>query len=112
MKANNDKFQLIVFDRPGLERPLAMNVGESIIQTQPGLHVASLLSFNAHVDEICRKAGRKLNVLASLSKTMSTECKLMLFYSLIAAQFEYCNGHMVCIYYFILCGQYTALMCA
>ncbi len=50
----------------------------------------SLLRFNAHVDEICRKAGRKLNVLARLSKSMSTECKLMLFYSLLAAQFEYC----------------------
>ncbi len=27
MKANCDKFQLIVFDRPGTERPLTINVG-------------------------------------------------------------------------------------
>ncbi len=26
--------------------------------------------------------------------------------------FSYCYGHMVCIYYFSLCGRYTALMCA
>ncbi len=96
MNATNDKFQLIVFDRPGTERPLTIDVGESIIQTQPGvkllgLHVDSLvLSFNAHVDVTCREAGRKLNVLARLSKSVSTECKLMHLYSLSAAQFEYC----------------------
>ncbi len=82
-----------MFDRPGTERSVTINVGESIIQNQPavkllGLHVDSLLNFNAQVDEICRNVGRKLNVLAKLSKTMITERELMLFWSLIAAQFE------------------------
>ena len=42
--------------------------------------------------EICRKsrhAGRKLNLLARLPRTLSTEYKLMLFCSFIPAQFEY-----------------------
>ncbi len=56
-----------------------------------GLHVDNLLSFNAHIDVICRKAGRKfLNVLSRISNTLSTESKLSIFYSFIVAQFEYC----------------------
>ncbi len=55
-----------------------------------GLHVDSLLSFNAHMDEICCNVGRKLNAFkARLSKTLSTECKLLLVYFFIAAQFKY-----------------------
>ncbi len=70
-------------------------MGESVIENQPvvkllGLYVDSLLDFNFYIDAICRKAGRKLNVLARLSKLLSTESKLMLFYSFILAQFEYC----------------------
>ncbi len=84
VKVNNDKFRLIVFDRPGKERAVTINVGESIIKNQPvvkllGLHVDSLLSFISHVDEICRNVGRKINVSARLSKTMITGCKLLLF---------------------------------
>ncbi len=59
--------------------------GGSIIENQPavkllGLHVDNLLSFNGHIDVICRKAGRKLNVLSRLSKALSTESKLSVFF--------------------------------
>ncbi len=90
-----DKFQLIVFNRQGVDQTLTVNVGECIIENQPvvkllGLHVDNLLSFSAHIDVICRKAGRKLNVLSRLSKTLSAESKLSIFYSFIVAQFECC----------------------
>ncbi len=55
-----------------------------------GLYVDSLLDFNVHIDYICRKTGRKLNVLARLSKTLSTGSKLIHFYYFILVQFEYC----------------------
>ncbi len=50
-------------------------VSNVLIKNQPvvkflGLHVDNLVSFNAHIDVICRKAGRKLNVLSRLSKTL------------------------------------------
>ncbi len=82
MKVNSDKFQLILFNRQGVDQTLTVNVGESIIEHQPvvkllGLHVDNLLNFNAHIDVICRKAGRKLNVLSRLSK--STESKFRYF---------------------------------
>ncbi len=72
-KVNNAQFELIVFNRQGIGQTLTVNVGESIIENQPvvkllGLHVDNLLSFDAHTDTICRRAGRKLNVLSRLSK--------------------------------------------
>ena len=50
-----------------------------------GLYVDSLIDFNVHIDDICGKAGRKLNFLARLSKTLSTESILMLVCSFILA---------------------------
>ncbi len=41
-----------------------------------GLHVDSLLDFNAHIADIGYMAGRKLNILAKFSKTLSTESKI------------------------------------
>ncbi len=67
-----------MFNRQGIDQTLTANVGESILENQPavkllGLHVGHLLSFNAHIDVIFRKAGRKLNILSGLSKTLSTK---------------------------------------
>ncbi len=44
-----------------------------------GLYIDDLLNFGAHVN-ICRKAGRKKSVLATLS-VLNVECKLLLIYS-------------------------------
>ncbi len=56
-----------------------------------GLYIADLLNFDVHVDNICRKAGRKL-VLARLSGVLNVECKLLLFYYFILSHFEYCTA--------------------
>ncbi len=56
-----------------------------------GLYIDDLLNFGAHVDDnICRKAGMKLNVLTRLPGVLNLKCKLLLFYSFILSQFEYC----------------------
>ncbi len=58
MNVNSDKFQLIIFNRQGVDQTWTFNVGESIIEHQPvvkllGLHVDNLLNFNAHIGVIC-----------------------------------------------------------
>ena len=63
MKVKGDKFQLIVFDRKSIERSWTFNVGESVIENQPGLNLVGLyvdspLDFIVNID-ICHKAGRK-----------------------------------------------------
>jgi hypothetical protein len=48
------------------------------------------LNFNFHITEICKRAGRKLNVLAKLSKILNSKSKFMLFNSFILSQFNFC----------------------
>jgi hypothetical protein len=95
MKVNPDKFQLIIFNKNGMHSEETIKVGDSIVSSQNvvkllGVLFDKTLTFNAQVDELCRKAGRKLNVLGRLSKTLDTESKLVIFQSFILTHFEYC----------------------
>ncbi len=71
MKVNGNKFQLIILNRQVTEN-VSIHVDGHIIENEHvvnllGLYIDDLLNFDAHVDNICPKAGRKLNVLARLS---------------------------------------------
>ncbi len=67
---------------------VSINVDGYVIRNQNvvkllGLYIDNLLNFGVHVDNICRKAGRNLNVLARLSGVLNVEYNLLLFYSFI-----------------------------
>ncbi len=47
------------------------------------------LIFDYHVDELCRKAGRKFSVVACLTKTFHISSKVPLFHTYILSHFEY-----------------------
>ena len=96
MKVNANKFQLIIFSKQVTEN-VSIHVDGHVTENEPvvkllGLYIDDLLNFDAHVDNICRKAERKLNVLARLSCVLNVECKLLLFYSFILSHFEYCTA--------------------
>ena len=63
-----------------------------------GLYIDDLLNFSAHINNICRKAGKKKSVLATLSGVLNVACKLVsfsfifLFYSVILSQFVQPSG--------------------
>ncbi len=95
MKINYDKFQLIIFDKNILHKEEYITAEDCVIKTQNvvkllGVSIDNGLTYN-HVTEICRKAGRKLNVLAMLSKNLDTESKMTLFHSFIMSHFDYCS---------------------
>ena len=95
MKANPEKFQMILFKKKNDYCDEFIEIKNMTIVNQPcikllGVHVDSTLNFNVHISEICRKAGYKLNVLARLSRTLNQESKTMLFHSFIMALFNYC----------------------
>ena len=48
------------------------------------------LSFDEYVFDLCKKAGRKLSVLARLSNYMSLEKRRTLMKAFIESQFGYC----------------------
>ena len=55
-----------------------------------GVTIDQNLDFNAHINNICKKAGRKLNALSRLSMQLTDRQKLLLFNSFIQGQFNYC----------------------
>ena len=64
---------------------VSIHVDGHIIGNEPvvnllGLYIDDLLNFDAQVDKICRKAGRKVNVLAGLSVVLNVECKLLFLF--------------------------------
>ena len=48
------------------------------------------LNFNEHVSGICSKAGRQVNVLARLSRTLNRQNKLLLYHSFVDCYFNNC----------------------
>ena len=93
MKVNRDKFQFILFGKDKIETTLTID--DHDLQNQDavkllGVHMDRHLNFDIHISEICRKAGRKLNVLGRLSKSLDIESKKVLFHNFILSPFEYC----------------------
>ena len=55
-----------------------------------GVHVERTLPFDEHVSKVCKKARRKLSVLASLSNYVTLTQRRVLMNTFIEAQFGYC----------------------
>ena len=63
---------------------------ESKKQKLLGVEIDRTLSFDEHIASLCRKAGKKLSVLARLSNFMCTNKKRALMKAFIESQFSYC----------------------
>jgi hypothetical protein len=95
MSVNANKFQMILFDKSNCDDNDFITVDSVTIRHQPvvkllGVYFDTKLNFSYHINEICRKAGKKLCVLARLSKSLDTKSKLTLFHAFILTHFEYC----------------------
>ena len=55
-----------------------------------GVNFDNKLSFNLHVDKLCKKAGQKLHALARLSHFMSVDHRKLIMNAFITSQFSYC----------------------
>ena len=95
LKANPAKFQFIVFEKEF--HPRAITAGNSMLTNHKcvkllGINIDYELNVNGHILELCKKAGRKINVLARLSTHLDIQSKLTLFYSFILSHFKYCSS--------------------
>ena len=96
MAANPDKFQAILLApsvRETLIKPI--NIKDSIITTAHsvnilGIEIEDKLKFNTHINSICRKAARQLNVLRRLSSLLDQESRMAIFRAFIVSNFNYC----------------------
>ena len=94
MKVNPDKFQCIVFGKVSDPGTFSIN-GNAIMPEQTvkllGLHIDRKLDFKYHISQICQKAGRQVQVLCRLSRTLDDSNKLLLYNSFIECYFNYCS---------------------
>ena len=93
MKLNQEKCHLLVsgFKYENVWAKIGKTkIWESKKQKLLGVEIDRTLSFVEHIASLCRKAGRKLSVLARLLNFMCTNKKRVLMKAFIESQFSYC----------------------
>ena len=94
LQANPKKFQFILHDK--IIRNVPLSINESVdLKSQSevkllGIKIDAKLSFSQHINELCRKAGRHINVLGRLSKSLSVNGKFQLYNTFIMSNFNFC----------------------
>ena len=56
-----------------------------------GVHFDDNLNFNKHIQELCKKTGTQLNVLARLASNLDKPSRLAIFRCFICSHFNYCS---------------------
>ena len=91
MKANTDKSNLLLSGKNNL----TPNIGGNVIESEDnqvllGITINSNLSFNKHINNLCKKASAKQNALAKISDYMNLlKCRITMK-SFMISQFDYC----------------------
>ena len=93
MKLNSDKCHLLVSGHNYEEMFVEIGndkIWESKSVKLLGITIDKELKFDKHVDKICSKANRKLNVLSRMQSFLSVRKRKIVFTSFIESQFKYC----------------------
>ena len=90
MKANTEKSHLLLSGSNRLTANTDGNVIESEYnQILLGITIDSNLSFNKHINDLCKKASAKLNALARISGYVDLPKRRVIMKSFITFQFGY-----------------------
>ena len=97
MKANPDKCHFIC----STDDKVNITVENQKICNSPcekllGVRFDSKLTFDAHINDICKKAGLKLNALARITPYMDLNKKRLLLNAFFLSQFNYCQLFWMC----------------
>ena len=90
LKPNAEKCHLLT----NSNKPVSVKIGESSIynsnnQNPLGITLDSNLTFESHINQLCKKAGQKLSALPRLSPYMSFPQRRLLMNALFKSQFSY-----------------------
>ena len=89
--SNPEKIHLIVRTKKNLE----IQVSNYSIRNEDsfkllGIHFNNYLNFDYHVNQLCKKASKKLHALARIAKYMDINKRRMLMKAFVSSQFSYC----------------------
>ena len=78
LKANPEKFQAIVVGNMKSDAETSFNIGNIKIESEEtvkllGVTVDSSLNFNCHIQNLCKKISRQINVLSRIAKYLTLE---------------------------------------
>lgn len=95
MQANPDKFQAICIGKQTTSKltSFCLNSTEIVCEKSVkllGVEIDSLLNFDLHVSNICKKAAKQINILARLSKFLNQNTRLLIYKSFVRSNFNYC----------------------
>ena len=91
MKANPDKCHLLLNRDCKQELIIGdISIENSKYEKLLGIEIDSKLNFNMHVVNLCKKASRKMHVLARITPFMSLPKRRMLLNAFFKSQFNYC----------------------
>ena len=97
MKLNTDKCHVLL----NSQGPNTIKIGNLCIKNSScekmlGINFDYKLKFTNHIDEICRKASRKLNALARIARYMCISKRRTLMNAFFKSQFNYCPLIWMC----------------
>ena len=99
MKANPDKSHCICSTNDTVNLIVENEViNNSKCEESRGVKFDYKLTFNAHIDDICKKAGLKLNTLSRIAPCMDYNKKRLLVNSFFMSQFNYCLNSIIVIF--------------
>ena len=91
MKINTDKSHLLLSGNETMISNIDGHEIESEKQQELlGVVIDSRLTFETHINNVCKKVSQKLNALARISSYMGTKKRQMIMKSFITSQFGYC----------------------
>ena len=88
---NVEKSNLIVATKENLELEVSccsIRIEDSVKLF--GIHINNKLNFDYHVNQLCKKASKKLHALARIAKYMDTNKQRMLMKVFVSSEFSYC----------------------
>ena len=98
LRPNPDKWHLILSE-PG--DSMKIMIGNEIISNSAyekllGVTFDNKLTFNIHINKLCKKAGQKLHALARISRFMSIDQRKLIMNAFISSHFNYCPLIWMC----------------
>ena len=91
MKINTEKSHLLVSGKDNIVAKIDNHCIKSESQQELlGILIDSNLTFEGHINNICKKTSSKLNALARISPYMEIQKRKMLMKSFVTSQFGYC----------------------
>ena len=95
MKLNTDKCHFMVLGKIS-NQDVTVNVGSSVIKNTKkekllGVMIDKKLTFETHINKLCKKAGNKLFALSRMSPYMNSNKLRILMRAFAMSQFQYCQ---------------------